>query len=65
MAARGPTLLNNAPSRNDVDINVLRDILNESINNVLGQALHKANVNVSDVVAVNVLSGGDVVVFTR
>ena len=54
-------------NRNNVDINVLRNVLNNSINknDVLGQALQNANVNVSDVVAVNVLSGGHIVVFTR
>ncbi|WP_394886713.1 hypothetical protein ACG873_19035 [Mesorhizobium sp. AaZ16] len=56
-------ILNNALNKNDVDINVLRDAIND--NKVLNNALQNANVNVNDVVAVNVLSGGDIVVFTR
>jgi hypothetical protein len=55
--------LNNALNRNDVDINVLRDAINN--NEVLNNALQNANIAVTDVVAVEVLSGGDIVVFTR
>jgi hypothetical protein len=55
--------LNNALNRNDVDINVLRDAINN--NDVLVEALEDANIAITDVIAVNVLSGGDVVVFTR
>lgn len=43
--------LHNVLNSNDVDINVIRDVLNNS------------NIAVSDVVAIDVLSGGDVVVF--
>jgi hypothetical protein len=55
--------LNNALNRNDVEISVLRNAINQ--NHILSEALKNANVAVTDVVAVNVLSGGDVVVFTR
>jgi hypothetical protein len=55
--------LNNALNKNDVDINVLRDAIKD--NEVLNNALQNANIAVNDVVAVNVLSGGDIVVFTR
>ncbi len=59
--------LNNALNRNDVDINVLRDVLNNSLNNlnveILNDALNNNNVAVGDVVAIDVLSGGDVNVF--
>jgi len=51
----------------DANIQVLQDFLNNSANNneILNDALNNNNVNVQDVVAVNVLSGGDVVLFTR
>jgi hypothetical protein len=55
--------LNNALNRNDVDINVLRDAINN--NDVLVEALEDANIAITDVIAIEVLSGGDVVVFTR
>jgi hypothetical protein len=55
--------LNNALNRNDVDINVLRDAINN--NDILVEALEDANIAITDVIAVDVLSGGDVVVFTR
>lgn len=60
-------VLNNALNRNDVDINILRNVLNNSVNNnnveIIKQALNNNNVLVSDVVAIDVLSGGDVIVF--
>lgn len=59
--------LNNALNRNDVDITVLRDFLNNSLNNlnvqILNDALNNLNVAVGQVVAIDVLSGGDVNVF--
>jgi hypothetical protein len=59
--------LNNALNRNDVD--VLRNFLNNSLNNnnveILNDALNNNNVNVSDVVAINVLSGDRVVIFEQ
>ncbi len=62
-------VLNNALNNNDVDINVLQDFLNNSLNNnnveVLNDVLNDNDVAIGDVVAVNVLSGGDVVVFQR
>jgi hypothetical protein len=55
--------LNNALNRNDVEISALRNAINQ--NSILNEALKNANIAVTDVVAVNVLSGGDIVVFTR
>lgn len=57
--ANNNRVLNNALNRNQVDINVLRDFLNNS------NVLNDANIVVTDVVAIDVLSGGDVIVFTR
>lgn len=60
------TAFNNALNRNDVDINVLRDFLNDltiTDIDVLRNALQNANVNINDVVAISVLSGGDVVLY--
>lgn len=51
--------LNNALNGNDVDVNVLRDAIDD--NEVIKQALNGNNVEITDVVAVDVLSGGDVV----
>ena len=52
----------------DANIQVLQDFLNDSVNNnnveVLNNVLNNNDVTVDDVVAVNVLSGGDVVLFT-
>ena len=62
-------VLNNSLNRNDVDVNVLRDFLNNSLNNnnveIIKNALNNNDVAISDVVAINVLSGGDVVVFAQ
>ena len=58
-------VLNNA--LNDNNVQILQDFLNGSLNNaeILNNLLQNANIAITDVVAVNVLSGGDVVVFTR
>lgn len=53
--------LNNALNRNETEILNLRDVLND--NNIIQEALNNNNVAVNDVVAIDVLSGGDVVVF--
>lgn len=53
--------LNNALNRNNTEILNLRNVLND--NEVIKQALNNNNVAVSDVVAVEVLSGGDIVLF--
>ena len=61
-------VLNNALNRNDVDINVLRDFLNNNNTDVavtLRNILNNNDVAINDVVAINVLSGGEVVVFTQ
>jgi hypothetical protein len=61
--------LNNALNNNDVDINVLRDFLNNNdcsviaVCNSLNDALDDNVVLIQDVIAVNVLSGGDVIIF--
>ncbi len=61
------SVLNNA--LRDANIQVLQDFLNGSLNNnvvqVLNNALNNNNVNVSRVVAVDVLSGGDVILFNQ
>jgi len=62
-------VLNNVLQHADINVQVLQDFLNNSVNNntvqILNNALNNNDVNVSDVVAVNVLSGGDIVLFTR
>ncbi|MBD2742646.1 hypothetical protein [Coleofasciculus sp. FACHB-1120] len=55
--------LNNALNRNNVEILNLRNVLNN--NEVIKNALNNNNVAVNDVVAIDVLSGGDVVVFSQ
>jgi hypothetical protein len=52
---------NNALNRNSVDIDALQDFLND--NEVVVDALNNNDVDVSDVVAVDVLSDGTVVIF--
>lgn len=59
-------VLNNALSRNDVDVKSLRNFLNNSVNNneeVIKNAFN--NVAIGDVVAIDVLSNGDVVGYYR
>ena len=61
-------VLNNALNRNDVDINVLRNFLNNNETDVavtIGDVLSNNDIAIDDVVAIDVLSGGEVVVFTR
>ena len=53
--------LNNALNKNNVQILKLRDVLNN--NEVIKNALNNNNVSLSRVVAVDVLSGGDVILF--
>lgn len=62
---RNSRVLDNA--LRDADIDVLTNFLNGSLNNneVVKDVLDDANVAITDVVAINVLSGGDVVVFER
>lgn len=55
--------LNNALNRNNTEILNLRNVLNN--NEIIKNALNNNNVNVSRVVAIDVLSGGDVIVFYR
>lgn len=58
-------VLNNA--LRGANIQVLQDFLNGSLNNadIVQDVLNDNDVLVSDVIAVNVLSGGDVIVFER
>ena len=53
--------LNNALNRNNVEILNLRNVLNN--NEVIKNALNNNNVAVGQVVAIDVLSGGDVILF--
>ncbi len=55
--------LNNALNNNNVEILNLRNVLNN--NEVIKNALNNNNVAINDVVAIDVLSGGDVVVFAQ
>jgi hypothetical protein len=55
--------LNNALNRNNVEILNLRNVLNN--NEVIKNALNNNDVAINDVVAIDVLSGGDVVVFAQ
>lgn len=60
-------ILNNSPFLNNVT--VLQDFLNDSLNDlnvqILNNALNNNDVVITDVVAIDVLSGGDLLVFTR
>lgn len=56
---RNARVLNNA--LRDANVQIVQDSLND--NEVIKQALNQNDVAITDVVAVNVLSGGDVVVF--
>lgn len=60
-------ILNNSPFLNNVTI--LQDFLNDSLNNlnveILNDALNNNTVVISDVVAIDVLSGGDLLVFVQ
>ena len=54
---------NNALNRNNVEIIELRNTLNN--NEIVKNVLNNNNVAIGEVVAIDVLSGGDVVVFAR
>lgn len=62
---------NNALNRNNVEILNLRNVLTNNscsvvaVCNSLNNVLQNANIAITDVVAIEVLSGGDVVIFTR
>ena len=53
----------------DANVQVLQDFLNDSLNDnnveIIKNALNNNDVLISDVVAVNVLSGGDLIVFAQ
>jgi hypothetical protein len=63
--------LNNALNNNNVEILTLRNFLNNVLNNpncsvvALCDVLNDADIVVSDVIAINVLSGGDVFIFEQ
>ena len=65
---RNSNVLNNVLRNANTNVQVLQDFLNDSVNNnnveILNDVLNQNDVVVSDVVAVNVLSGGDVILFT-
>jgi hypothetical protein len=54
-------VLNNALNNNNVNIVRLRNVLNN--NEVIKRALNNNNIAISDVVAIDVLSGGNIVVY--
>ena len=56
-------VLQNARFLNNVT--VLQDFLNDNDVDVLNDALNNNNVVISDVIAIEVLSGGDLLVFTQ
>ena len=62
-------VLNNVLNNNRTDVAVLQDFLNGSLNDnnveVIEDALNNNDVAIEDVVAIDVLSGGKVVVFVR
>lgn len=58
--------LNNALNRNEVDVTVLQNFLNDSVNDnvvVIREVLSNNSVLVGDVLAIDILSDGTVVVF--
>ncbi len=60
-------VLNNILNNNQTDIAVLQDFLNNSVNNnnveIIKNVLNNNNIDIDDVVAIDVLRNGDVVVF--
>lgn len=56
-------VLNNFLNNNQVEILELQNVLNN--NTFLNNFLNNANILITDVVAIDVLSGGDLVIFTR
>jgi len=68
-AVNNNRVLNNVLNNNQTDIAVLQDFLNNSLNNnnveIIKNALNDNNVAISDVVAIDVLSDGEVVIFVQ
>ena len=59
---------NNALNRNEVDIAVLQTFLNNSLNDnvvTIREVLSNNNVAIGEVVAIDVLSGGDIVIYVQ
>ncbi len=56
-------VLNNALNRNNVEILTLRNTLNN--NDIIRNVLTNNNVAIGQVVAIEVLSGGDVIIFSQ
>ena len=59
---------NNALNRNEVDIAVLQNFLNNSLNDnvvTIREVLSNNNVAIGEAVAIDVLSGGDVVIYVQ
>ena len=69
--------LNNALNRNEVDIGILQNFLNDiriqdcailscdAVDVTLQNFLNQPNIVITDVIAIDVLSGGDLIIFTR
>lgn len=57
-------VLNNSPILSN-NVVTIQDFLNNNDVNVLTDFLNNANIDINDVVAVDVLSGGDIVVFVQ
>jgi hypothetical protein len=59
-------ILNNVLNNNQVDIGVLQNFLNNANIDVdISNFLNNNNILITDVIAIDVLSGGDLVIFTR
>ncbi len=60
-------VLNNVLNNNQTDIAILQDFLNNSLNNnnveIIKDVLNNNDIDIEDVVAIDVLRNGDVVVF--
>ena len=66
LTVRQVDILNNVLNNNAVDIALLQDFLNDNdIDVVIGDVLSRNNVEIGQVVAIDVLSGGDVIIFAR
>ena len=58
-------ILTNFLNNNNVEIDVLRQALQNFLNNNTVEVLNNADIVITDVVAVSVLSGGDIIIFQQ